>query len=257
MKKLKRVVIKIGSAVLSENGELSKERILNIAEMVSKFRKADIEVILVSSGAVSAGYTKVPLDKRVLANRQALASIGQSYLMSIYQKKFDRFNLNIAQILLIQADFDSRKRTENAQHTVDVLLANGVVPIINENDSVATEELAFGDNDQLSAHSTYYFGAELLIILSDIDGYYDKNPRVYSDAKIRPTVETIEDYELIQEVSPNNEFATGGIVTKLKSAKFLMDRDRAMFLSSGFNLKSVENFVLGGEYRSGTLFGKL
>lgn len=252
----KRVVIKIGSAVLSENGELSKERIYNIATFVSKLKKRGIEVILVSSGAVSAGYIKVQLDKNILANRQALASIGQSYLMSIYQKKFDKFGINISQILLTEADFDSRKRSENAKRTIDVLLTNGVVPIINENDSVATEELAFGDNDQLSAHSTYYFGAELLVILSDIDGYYDKNPRVYSDAKIRKEVNRIEDYELIQEVSPNNQFATGGIVTKLKSAKFLMNRGRKMFLTSGFDLQDVEAYLLNGEHRRGTLFCK-
>lgn len=250
----KRVVIKIGSAVLSENGELSKERILNIATLVSKLKERGVEVILVSSGAVSAGYTKVQLDKRVLANRQALASIGQSYLMSIYQKKFDKFGINISQILLIEADFDSRKRTENAKNTVDVLLKNGVVPIINENDSVATEELAFGDNDQLSAHSTHYFGADILVILSDIDGYYNKNPRIYSDAEIRREVNKIEDYELIQEVSPNNQFATGGIVTKLKSAKFLMDRGGEMFLSSGFDLEDVESYLLNGEHKKGTLF---
>jgi len=254
--KYKRVVIKVGSAVLSEDGKLAKDRILNLTELISKLKDSGIEVVLVSSGAVSAGYAKIKLDKRVLSNRQALASIGQSYLMSVYQHKFDKFGTIISQILLTQTDFDSRKRTANIQHTIDVLLENGVVPIINENDSVATDELVFGDNDQLSAYSTYFLKADILIILSDIKGYYDKNPSIYSDAKIRKVVKKIDDFELEQEVSPNNEFATGGIVTKLKSAKFLMERGGSMFLSSGFELDLVEDFLLYNSHKSGTLFKK-
>ena len=253
----RRVVIKIGSAVLTdEAGGVSRERILNIATLVSKLHEKGTEVILVSSGAVSAGYSKLQLDRKTIGNRQALASIGQSYLMSIYQKKFAKFGIDIAQILLTEADFDSRRRSENAKRTVDILLKNGVVPIINENDSVATDELVFGDNDQLSAHSTFYFDGDLLVILSDIDGYYDKNPRIYRDAKIIREVRKIEEFELIQEVTPHHQFATGGIVTKLKSAKFLMERGKKMFLTSGFNLVDAETFLLQGKYQRGTLFFK-
>ena len=254
--KYKRVVIKIGTAVLTQDGELSKERILNIANLVGKLKKFGMEVILVSSGAVSAGYIKLKLNKNILANRQALASIGQSYLMSMYQKKFDQFDINISQVLLTQADFDSRKRSANIKNTIDVLLKNGVVPIINENDSVATDELVFGDNDQLSAYSTHFLKANILVILSDIDGYYDKNPHIYSDAKIRKIVTKIEDYELIQEVSPNNQFATGGIVTKLKSAKFVMEQSESLFLASGFHLDAVEKFLIEDKHTKGTLFRK-
>ena len=254
--KYKRVVIKIGTAVLTQDGELSKERILNIANLVGKLKKFGMEVILVSSGAVSAGYIKLKLNKNILANRQALASIGQSYLMSMYQNKFDQFDINISQVLLTQADFDSRKRSANIKNTIDVLLKNGVVPIINENDSVATDELVFGDNDQLSAYSTHFLKANILVILSDIDGYYDKNPHIYSDAKIRKIVTKIEDYELIQEASPNNQFATGGIVTKLKSAKFVMEQSESLFLTSGFHLDVVEKFLIENKHTKGTLFRK-
>jgi glutamate 5-kinase len=250
----KRIVIKVGSAVLSQDGELAKERILNIVSLISRLKEAGIEVILVTSGAVSAGYTKVKLDKNSLANRQALASIGQSYLMSVYQKKFQQFGIDIAQILLIESDFDSRKRSQNAKNTVEVLLENGVVPIINENDTVATEELAFGDNDSLSAYTTLFFDGELLVILSDIDGYFDKNPKFYSDAKIRKYVDKIEEYELIQEASPNSEFATGGIVTKLRSANFLQERGVPTFLSSGFSLENIQSFLFSGDFEKGTLF---
>jgi len=251
-----RIVIKVGTAVLNQNDELSKERIYNLVELIAELKKQNIEVILVSSGAVSAGFLKVKLDKTKLANRQALASIGQSYLMSIYQKKFDKFGINIAQILLTQDDFDSRKRSENAKKTIDVLLKNGVVPIINENDTIATDELAFGDNDQLSAHSTFYFQADILVILSDIQGYFDKNPTIFQDAKIRKIVNKIDEEDLIQEVSPNNQFATGGIVTKLKAAKFLMDNNLPMFLTSGFDLSGIKDFLLLGKHNSGTLFIK-
>jgi glutamate 5-kinase len=252
--KFKRIVIKVGSAVLSENGEISKERILNIVSLIAELKSSGAEVVLVSSGAVSAGYTKVKLDKSVLANRQALASIGQQYLMSIYHKKFEKFGINIAQVLMIENDFDSKKRSENAKRTVEVLLKNGIVPIVNENDTVAIEELTFGDNDQLSAHSTLLFDGEILIILSDIDGYYDKNPKEFSDAKMLKFVYEIEEKELLQEVSPNNEFATGGIVTKLKSAHFLQKNGIPMFLTSGFNLENLRDFLFQNRFEKGTLF---
>lgn len=249
-----RIVIKIGTAVLTENGELSKKRIFNIVELISKLKKIGIEVVLVSSGAVAAGYTKLNLNRDLLANRQALASIGQSYLMSIYQDKFNKFNLTISQILLTQSDFDSRNRSENAKNTINILLKNGIVPIINENDTVAIKELAFGDNDQLSAYSTKYFNADILIILSDIDGFYDKNPHIYKNVSIRKKVTKIESHELIQEASPNSKFATGGIVTKLKSADFLIKNGKSMFLSSGFDLSDCESFLIKGKHKRGTIF---
>jgi glutamate 5-kinase len=254
MEKMKRIVIKVGSAVLSKDGEIAKDRIKNLVSTIAKIKKSGIEVILVTSGAVSAGHTQVKLDKSSLQNRQALASIGQLYLMSIYHKKFSMFDINIAQILLTESDFDSKKRSENAKNSVEVLLKNGIVPIINENDAIATEELVFGDNDQLSAHTTNLFKADILILLSDIDGYYDKNPKIYSDAKIRKFVNEINDYELIQEVSPNNEFATGGIVTKLKSAKILQKASIPTFLTSGFDLRNLEDFVFNNKFEKGTLF---
>jgi glutamate 5-kinase len=255
--KYKRVVIKIGSAVLTEQNRLAKERILSIVQLVVKLREAGIEVIIVSSGAVSAGYTQLKIDKKILANRQALASVGQSFLMSSYQKKFDRYGLKVAQLLLIEEDFRVKTHIENAKNTVEVLLQNGVVPIINENDTVAVEELRFGDNDQLSAHSTFHFEADLLVILSDIDGYYTANPREDKNAEIRPHIEDISESELSQSATPNSPFATGGIVTKLKAGKYLIDRGLNMFLSSGFQLQYVEEMLLKGTYEKGSLFGKI
>ncbi len=245
--------MKVGSAVLTENSRLAKERMANLVEFLSELHER-YELILVSSGAVAAGYTKIKLDKRNIANKQALAAIGQPLLMRSYQKKFEKFAINVAQVLLSADDFDSRKRTAHAKNAVEVLLAQKVIPIINENDVTATEELVFGDNDQLSAHVAYYFDADMLVILTDIDGLYDKDPKKYPDAKPLKVVERIPQELLKSECNPNYSFATGGIVTKLKAAQFLLERGKPMFLGSGFNLADARSFLLENVHRGGTLF---
>ncbi len=252
--KFKRVVIKVGSHVLTENRAVSKERMIDLVDLIAQLMQRDIEVILVSSGAVSAGYTVLPLDRLTIGNKQVLASIGQPLLLKMYQEKFAKYNLLCSQILLSASDLDSKKRTYLAQVTIDNLLKNRVVPIINENDVIATEELVFGDNDQLSASVADNFSAELLVILSDIDALYTKDPRKHSDAKIRKEVNYIRDEELEDIPSPNSEFATGGIVTKLKAGKYLLDRDRKMFLATGFGLDDIRSFLLDGVHKGGTLF---
>ena len=252
---MKRVVVKVGSHVLSENNRIAKTRMLNLVEFLSKLQDR-YEVILVSSGAVAAGYSKIKLDKSIVANRQAIAAVGQPFLMREYQKRFEKFDKLTAQFLLTASDFDSRKRTEFAKNAIEVCLRNGVIPIINENDTTATDELVFGDNDRLSAHVTYYFDADMLVILSDIDGYYDKDPRVNNNAKIKKIVHNISKDEATLEVNPNNFFATGGIATKLQAADFLLKRGKKMFLADGFKLDDVKSFLLEGIHKSGTLFCK-
>ncbi len=252
--KFKRVVIKVGSHVLTENRAVSKERMIDLVDLIAQLMQRDIEVILVSSGAVSAGYTVLPLDRLTIGNKQVLASIGQPLLLKMYQEKFAKYNLLCSQILLSASDLDSKKRTYLAQVTIDNLLKNRVVPIINENDVIATEELVFGDNDQLSASVADNFSAELLVILSDIDALYTKDPRKHSDAKIRKEVNYITEEELQDIPSPNSEFATGGIVTKLKAGKYLLDRGRKMFLATGFGLNDIRSFLLDGVHKGGTLF---
>jgi len=251
--KIKRVVFKVGTATLYEDGKLSK-RIDKIVELLSDLNR-EYEVILVSSGAVGAGYTKCSLDKTYLPNKQALAAIGQPLLMREYKERFNKYGVTVAQVLLTAADLDSRKRTEYAKKMIDVLLQNMVIPIINENDSVSVEEILFGDNDQLSAYVTYYFGADMLIMLSDIDAFYTDNPKINKNAKPIKIVNEIKDEWLEQKCDPNDKFATGGIVTKLKAAKFLLDKNLSMFLTNGNNLKSVKE-ILKGHQTSGTLFIK-
>ena len=248
---MKRLVFKVGTATLYENGKLSK-RVDEIVKLLSELNKS-YEVLLVSSGAVGAGYTKCPLDKSKLENKQALAAIGQPLLMREYKERFNRFDTTVAQVLLTAADLDSRKRTTYARKMVEVLLKNKVIPIINENDSVSVEEILFGDNDQLSAYVTYYFGGDMLIMLSDIDAFYSDNPKVNKNAKPIRVVNEIKDEWLKESCNPNDEFATGGIVTKLKAAKFLMDKNIPMYLTNGNNLDSVRE-ILKGNQISGTLF---
>ncbi|OYZ58573.1 MAG: glutamate 5-kinase [Sulfuricurvum sp. 24-42-5] len=220
-----------------------------IAELKSRY-----EVILVSSGAVAAGYTELKLDKKILANKQALASIGQPILMNKYKKMFEHHNIIPSQILVTAANFNTQEESQKAKDTIETLLQNNVVPIINENDATATEELVLGDNDQLSAYAAYHFDADLLIILSDIDAYYDKDPRAHEDAKVRSRITAIEPDELSREVTPNHNFATGGIVTKLKAADFLLKRGKAMFLASGFDLTDAKSFLLDDVHTGGSLF---
>ncbi len=250
---MKRVVVKVGSAVLTENNRLAKERMMHLVAFLSELNQ-ECEVILVSSGAVAAGYTKLKLDKKYLPNRQALAAIGQPLLMKSYQKKFERYDTLCAQMLLSADDFDSRKRTAHAKNAIEVLLTKKVIPIINENDVTATEELVFGDNDQLSAHAAFYFDADMLVILSDIEGLYDKDPKKYPDAKLLKIVKEIPQELLEEECNPTYSFATGGIVTKLKAAAFLIARGKPLFLASGFDLEDVRDFLLHRRHRGGTLF---
>ncbi|WP_353663176.1 glutamate 5-kinase [Hydrogenimonas sp. SS33] len=254
---MKRLVIKVGSAVLTERNRVARERMAALVELIARIKEKGTEVILVSSGAVAAGYTLCRLDKKELANRQALASIGQPKLISMYQKKFEKFGIIVSQILLTADDFDSRRRTHHAKCAVETLLAQNVVPIINENDVTATEELVFGDNDQLSAHVAYYFDADLLAILSDIDSYYDKDPHRFDDAKPQKVVHAVPPQALEAECTPNGTFATGGIVTKLKAADFLLKRGRSMFLASGFDLKDAYAFLIEERHEGGTLFQPL
>jgi len=249
----KRIVIKVGSAVLTEQNRVAKARMSAIIDLIVALHEK-YEVLFVSSGAVAAGYSVLKLDKKIISNKQALASIGQAILMNSYKKKLEKFSIIPAQVLVTAANFSENNQCKNLRDTINTLLKNSVLPIINENDATSIDELIFGDNDQLSAYVTQYFDAEFLVILSDIDAYYDADPRKNSNAKVLKVVHAISHEELSQDMSANNTFATGGIVTKLKAADYLLKHNKAMFLASGFDLKDVKSFLLDGEHKGGTLF---
>jgi glutamate 5-kinase len=253
MHSYKRIVLKVGSSVLTEKGEIAKERMLNLVSLIVKLRK-HYDVVLVSSGAVASGYTALKLDKREHIGKKVLAAVGQPILMSSYKRKFDIYDVDTAQILLTEDDFDSRKRTEIFRQIILTALDNAILPIVNENDISSTPDQLFGDNDQLAARVAHHTRSDLLVILSDIDGYYDSNPSENPKAKIRKEVDFISEEELHASKSPNNEFASGGIVTKLIAAKFLMEKGREMFLCSGFDLCTANAYLIEHNHIGGTLF---
>ena len=250
-----RIVVKVGSAVLTQNDAVALVRMQALVDFLAELKKNN-EVILVSSGAVSAGYTELKLDRNIIQNKQALASIGQPILMNKYAKKFAPYKILCSQVLVTSANLNKEDDIDRVRNTVNTLLLNNVIPIVNENDATATDELKIGDNDQLSAYITKHIQADLLIILSDIDAYYDADPRVDADAKVLKIVHTISQDELLKEVTPNDVFATGGIVTKLKAAEYLLQSDIDMFLASGFDLSDVKSFALEHKHKGGTLFTK-
>jgi len=250
---MRRIVLKVGSAVLTQDSALALDRLKNLVHLIAEL-KTEYEVILVSSGAVAAGYTLLQLDKKITANKQALASLGQPLLLDTYRKNFDKCQILCSQVLLEATIFKDETRLNHARDAIDTLLQHGVVPIINENDVTAVEELVFGDNDQLSAYVTHYFSAEMLVILTDIDGYYDENPHIHKDAQLQKIVTSIDEKSLLENHSANSEFATGGIVTKLKAADFLMKNNNQMFLTSGFNLECAKSFLIDKIHSNGTLF---
>jgi len=174
--------------------------------------------------------------------------------MQRYAKKFEKHDTITAQVLVTAANLNKDDDILRVRNTVETLLRNGVIPIVNENDATATDELEVGDNDQLSAYITHHTDADMLIILSDIDAYYDCDPRANSHAEPLKVVHEIQKSELCKEVTPNNVFATGGIVTKLKAADYLLKNNKEMFLASGFDLSDVRSFMLEGIHRGGTIF---
>ncbi|SHO81694.1 Glutamate 5-kinase [hydrothermal vent metagenome] len=242
---MKRLVIKVGSHILTKDNILLEERIEDISQLIYQLREKGYEVILITSGAVAVGYSKIKLDMNSLENRQALSAIGQPFLMNIYQNEFSKYDIITSQFLLTETNFDLRSNTRYAKRVINTLLSKGVLPIINENDTTATKELVFGDNDSLSANVTYYFDCDMLVILSNNDGYYN------SEGLFIKKVSTIEDNEI-----KNSLISFGGLSTKLESAKFLLDRGREMFLSNGYDLSDVREFLLNNNHQGGTLFSQ-
>src|SRR5512136_268181 len=193
--KAKRIVVKVGSSILAsvEKG-LHQEVFSSLAKEISALKDEGYEIVLVSSGAIAAGMEKLGYKTRPqsITQKQAAAAVGQSRLMNIYENYFSRHQQMVAQILLTHDDLSHRRRFLNARNTLLTLLELGIIPIINENDTVVVEEIKFGDNDNLSALITNLVEADLLIILTDIDGLCDADPRIHPDAKCIPLIEDID-----------------------------------------------------------------
>ncbi len=217
----KRLVVKIGSAVLTQNGGLRESAIEALSRQVAACVKGGVNVAVVSSGAIAAGRGKLGLkDKpKTIPLKQAAAAAGQAVLMHHYEKAFSSLGLKTAQVLLTAADLVDRQRFLNARNTLLTLLELGVIPIINENDTVAVEEIKFGDNDRLSALVSNLVDADLLVILTDTDGFYDSDPRENKAAKKYDFLETLTDAHFDQAGGTKTDVGSGGMVTKLEAAR--------------------------------------
>ena len=218
---VKRVVIKIGSGVITNSAGLDLDRIATFCEDVQQLRQRGYEVILVSSGAVAAGKADLGIVGRpkTIPLKQAAAAIGQSRLMRAYKDALGHHGLKAGQVLLTRDDLANRRRYLNARNTLMTLLEYGIVPIINENDTVVVDEIRFGDNDNLSAMATNLVEAQLLVILSDVDGLYDSDPRSNPGARLISDVERITPEIEAMAGIEGSDLGTGGMVTKLKAAK--------------------------------------
>ncbi|TDT62746.1 glutamate 5-kinase [Fonticella tunisiensis] len=255
LSKVRRVVIKVGSSTLTyENGRLNLSRIEGLVRQLADIHNRGYEVILVTSGAIGAGMGKLGLKSRpkTIPEKQAAAAVGQGILLHMYEKLFGEYGQTVAQILLTREDMIQRTRFINARNTLFKLLEQGIIPIINENDAVVVDEIKFGDNDTLSALVASLVEADLLILLSDIDGLYDANPRLNPEAKIIPWVNEITAEIENMAGGAGSSLGTGGMATKISAARIAVSSGTAMVIANG-SKQGIINDILNGE-EHGTWF---
>lgn len=254
-----RVVIKVGTSTLTyKTGLLNIRRIEQLVKVIADLKNSGKEIVLVTSGAIGVGVGKMGMSKRPTdtMTKQACAAVGQSELMYIYDKYFTEYNHNVAQVLLTRDIIERDSRRTNVINTLNKLLELSIIPIVNENDTVSVEELEleFGDNDTLSAIVAELVHADLLILFSDIDGLYDKDPRKNADAKL---------IDIVREITPEIEslagdkgtaLGTGGMITKLRAAEVCFASAIPMVILNGEKLKTIYDLFDGKKV--GTLFAK-
>ncbi len=246
------IVIKVGSSSLTEpGGGLAHARLAELVRQLAYLRSQGHRVVLVSSGAVAAGFRRLGLSRRPtsVAEKQASASVGQGLLMEEYNRLFMEYGIPCGQVLLTKGDFSDRVRFRNAHTALEVLLEHGAVPIINENDTVATEELKIGDNDTLSARVAAMIHADLLLLLTDIDGLYTANPAKDKNAKHIPVVEQIDDSILSMAGGAGSSVGTGGMQTKLSGATLATEAGVEVMIASSFGEDAILR-ALDGSARS-------
>lgn len=255
IKDSRKIVIKIGSNVLSdENGAVNKKVMHNIVEQVNDLISMGKQVILVSSGAGICGVGAINKWSRRgdINYKQALCAIGQVELMMAYKEYFADYGIHVAQILLTRDDFNDHHRTLNIRNAMFTLIDEGVVPVINENDSVSVDEIKIGDNDTLAALTANLWNADLLIVLSDIDGVFDKDPKQHEDARLIEMVESAGKLHNAITIGEKSSFGTGGISTKIEAADKVNKFGIPMLLLNG-SREDIIREALAGNAR-GTLF---
>ena len=252
-----RIVVKIGTSTLTHaTGHLNIRRVEALCRVISDIKNAGHEVILVSSGAIGMGVGKLGLRQRPtdIPSKQAAAAVGQCELMYTYDKLFSEYHHTVAQLLITGDDVANEKRHQNFKNTLNRLLELGAVPIINENDTVATEEIVIGDNDTLAAIVAESVAADTLVLLSDIDGLYTADPHTHPDARlIRHVARVDEEILALAGVSSTN-LGTGGMVTKLQAAKICLSCGCSMIITNG-NRPEVLYDIMDGK-QVGTTFSE-
>lgn len=256
LKSARRIVIKVGTSTLAHasTGKLNLYRIEHLVREIADLHNAGKEIIFVSSGAIAAGMNKlgVRLKPQTIPENQALAAIGQGVLMHIYEKFFAEYGQTIGQVLLTKENAADEHARENSRNSLRAILDMGAIPVINENDAVAVDEIRIGDNDNLSAIVAALIGAQVLIILSDIDGLYDGNPKIDGSARLIDTVPAIDaDIERIAG-GAGTKLGTGGMFTKIQAAKLATANGVTMLIVNGGVVGNLRR-TLNGE-AVGTIF---
>lgn len=247
----KRIVIKIGTSSLThENGRVDLGKMEKLARVLTDLNNSGKEIILVSSGAINAGMQRIGRNKRPeeLPLKQASAAIGQAILMKIYQKFFDEYNQVIAQVLLTKDVVEDPIKNQNAKNTFETLMELGAIPIINENDCISTAQIEgyrFGDNDTLSATVAQLVGADLLVLLTDIEGLYTSNPKDHPEAKLIPEVSEITDEIKGLAGGAGSTLGTGGMITKILAAEIAKACHTQTIVASGEDIETLRKIIAG------------
>ena len=254
LRRARRIVVKIGSQILSSSRGIEEARLNALVSDLAALHSEGKEIVVVSSGAVAAGMTQLGRTERpqTIPEKQALAAVGQIRLMALYERAFAKFDKSIAQVLLTHEDLANRQRYLNAKHTFQMLLASSIISIVNENDTVAVDEMKFGDNDHLSALVATLLEADLLVILSDVEGVYDRDPRLNSDAVLIPLIQDIKEMKYQVTGSSRSVFGTGGMATKIGAAEEAAAAGIPTVITSGLIPGSIPR-VFDPEEEAGTI----
>jgi glutamate 5-kinase len=251
----RKIIVKFGSNTLAnDEGKINTELLFEFAQQTAALVHSGKQIVFVSSGAQVAGLSTMDkwARKKDIHYRQALCAVGQVELMGAWRHAFDQHGLHIAQILLTREDFNDSHRNLNMRNTIFTLVDEGIIPIINENDTVSVEEIKIGDNDTLAARSAILWSADLLILFSDIDGVYDKNPKEFPDSKL---IEEVRNIDILREsisIGSTNNFGTGGIATKLDAAQLALSYGIPTILAHGGKSRAIEALAEGKQ--KGTAF---
>ena len=249
-----RIVVKVGTSTLTyQTGKMNLQRMDRLAMVLSDLHNRGKEIVLVSSGAIGIAMGKLGLSEKPsdIKKKQAIAAVGQCELMYLYDKLFSQYNNTVAQILLTKDDVAIPKRKRHTQNTVNALLEMGIIPIVNENDTISVDEIEIGDNDNLSAIVADLLDADLLVLFSDIDGLYDADPRKNSSAKLIDIVYDIESVKHLAGGAGTNR-GTGGMITKIEAASLATKAGINMIIANGENVDSLYDILNGNLV--GTLF---